>query len=126
MDPQRGSQSRSIQVNYQGFLILRNCERGFKLLTLGQFVVQKHTTNTQGEVLLHCLLITIVLMLSGFSGGSDSTESACNARDPGSILASGRSPGEGHGNPLQHSCLENPMDTGAWRATVHLFSRSQM
>ena len=46
-------------------------------------------------------------------GGSDSKASACNAGDPGSIPGSGRSPGEGNGNPLQYSCLENPMD-GAW------------
>ena len=46
-------------------------------------------------------------------------ESACNAADLGLILGSGRSPGEGHGNPLQCSCLENPMDKGAWWATVH-------
>ena len=44
---------------------------------------------------------------------------ACNAGDPGSIPGSGRSPGDGNGNPLQYSCLENPMDRGAWRATVH-------
>ena len=49
----------------------------------------------------------------GFSGGSDSKMSACNAGDPGSIPGSGRSPGEGNGNPLQHSCLENPMDRRA-------------
>ena len=46
-------------------------------------------------------------------------EPACNAGDPSSIPALGRSPGEGNGNPLQYSCLENPMDRGAWRATVH-------
>ena len=46
-------------------------------------------------------------------------KSACNARDLGSIPGSGRSPGGGHGSPLQHSCLENPMDGGAWGATVH-------
>ena len=45
-----------------------------------------------------------------FPGGSDSKASACNAGDPGSIPGSGRSPGEGNGNPLQHSCLENPME----------------
>ena len=45
--------------------------------------------------------------------------SACNAGDPGSIPGLGRSPGEGNGNPLQYSCLENSMDRGAWRATVH-------
>ena len=51
--------------------------------------------------------------------GSDSKESACSVGDPGLIPGSGRSPGEGNGNPLQYSCLENPMDRGAWRATVH-------
>ena len=45
-------------------------------------------------------------------------ESVCNAGDPGSIPGSGRSPGEGNGNPLQDSCLENSMDNGAWRTTV--------
>ena len=45
--------------------------------------------------------------------------SACNAGDLGSIPGSGRSPGEGNGNPLWYSCLENPMDGGAWWATVH-------
>ena len=51
-------------------------------------------------------------------GGSDSKESACNVRDPGSIPRLGRSPGEGNGYPLQYSCLENSMDRGAWWATV--------
>ena len=54
-----------------------------------------------------------------FPGGSDGKESACNAGDPDSIPGSGRSPGEGNGNPLQYSCLENPMDGGAWPITVH-------
>ena len=80
--------------------------------------MQKYTTNTQSELLLHCLLITIVLMLPGFSGGSDSKESACNVRDPGSVPALGRSPGEGHGNLLQYSCLENPMDRGAYSPSL--------
>ena len=48
--------------------------------------------------------------------GLDGKESACSARDPGSIPGLGRSPGEGHGNPLQYSCLENPTDRGAWWA----------
>jgi len=46
-------------------------------------------------------------------------------RDAGSIPGLGRAPGGGHGNPLQYSCLENPMDRGAWRATVHEFAKSQ-
>jgi len=49
----------------------------------------------------------------GFPGGSDGKASACSAGDLGLIHGSGRSPGEGNGNPLQHSCLENPMDGGA-------------
>ena len=48
------------------------------------------------------------------SGGSGSTASASNAGDLGLIPGSGRSPGEGNGNPLQYSCLENPVDGGAW------------
>ena len=60
-----------------------------------------------------------------FPVGLDGKESACNAGDPGSILGSGRSPGGGHGNPLQYSSLENPMDRGAWRATVHGVAESQ-
>ena len=59
------------------------------------------------------------------AGGSDSEESPCSAGDPGSIPGLGRSPGGGHGNPLQYSCLENPMDRGAWRATVHGVAKSQ-
>ena len=54
------------------------------------------------------------MKLWSFPSGSDSKESACNAEDPGSIPGSGRSPGEGNGNPLQYSCLENPVDRGAW------------
>ena len=57
-------------------------------------------------------------------GGSDSKESACNAGDVGSIPGSGRSREEGNGDPLQCSCLENSMDRGAWRATVHGVSKS--
>ena len=55
----------------------------------------------------------------GFSGGSRGEESACHGGDPGSIPGLGRSPGEGNGNSLQYSCLENPMVIGVWRATVH-------
>ena len=53
-------------------------------------------------------------MHNSFPGGSDGKASACNAGDPGSIPGSGRSPGEGNASPLQHPCLENPMDGGAW------------
>ena len=59
-----------------------------------------------------------------FPGGSDGKASAYSAGDPGLIPGSGRSPGEGNGNPLQYSCLENPMDGGAWLATVHGVAKS--
>ena len=65
------------------------------------------------------------VLTTGFPGGSDGKASACNAGDPGSIPGLGRSPGEGNGNPLQYSCLENPMDGGAWQATVHVVTKSQ-
>ena len=55
----------------------------------------------------------------GFPYSSVGKESACNAGDPGSVPGSGRSPGEGNGNPLQDYCLETPMDRGAWQATGH-------
>ena len=55
----------------------------------------------------------------GFPDDSDGKESARNAGDQGSIPGSGRSPGEGNGNPFQYRSLENPMDRGAWWATVH-------
>ena len=60
----------------------------------------------------------------GFPGGSEDKASACNAGDPGLIPGLGRSPGEGNGNPLQYSCLENPMDRGARRSTVHGVAKS--
>ena len=60
----------------------------------------------------------------GFPGGSHSKATTCDAGDLGSIPGSLRSPGEGNGNPLEYSCLENPMDRGAWRATVHGVAKS--
>ncbi|CAI9165511.1 unnamed protein product [Rangifer tarandus platyrhynchus] len=76
---------------------------------------------TQGSAVL-----VVVSTCLGFPGGSEGKVSACNVGDPGSIPQSGRFPGEGNGNPLQYSCLENPMDGGAWWATVHGVAKSQM
>ena len=59
-----------------------------------------------------------------FPGGSDDKESTCNVRDLGSVPGLGRSPGGEHGNPLQYSCLEIPLDRGAWQATVHGVKKS--
>ena len=63
----------------------------------------------------------------GFLGGTvvrDPPANAGDASDVGLIAGSGRSPGEGNGNPLRYSCLEHPMDTGAWWATVHRMAKS--
>ena len=60
-----------------------------------------------------------------FPGGSDGKASVYNVGDPSSIPGSGRSPGEGNGNPLQYYCLENPMDRGAWYATVYEVAKSR-
>jgi len=57
--------------------------------------------------------------------GSNLKESACNAEDQGSTPESGKSPEEGHGNPLQYSFMENSTDRGAWQATVHGIAKSQ-
>ena len=60
-----------------------------------------------------------------FTGGSDGKASAYSAGDPGSIPGLGRSSGEGNGHAFQYSCLENPMDGGAWKATVHGVAKSR-
>ena len=65
------------------------------------------------------------LPLNNFPGDSDGKASAYNAGDVGLIPGPGRSHGEGNGNPLQYSCLENPMDREAWEATVHGGAKSQ-
>ena len=88
------------------------------------------SSNTHKDYTISCVkksslpLMRPLLTLLGFPYSSVSKESACNAGDPGLIPGLGRSPGEGNGNPLQCSCLENPMDRGAWQATVHGVTKS--
>ena len=65
-----------------------------------------------------------LVVSSGFLGSLDGKASAYNVGDQLSISVSGRSLGEGNGNPLQYSCLENPVDQGAWWATVHVIAKS--
>ena len=82
-----------------------------------------HTHACMSQYIIH--LTNHIDILLGFPGGSDGKASAYNAGDLGSIPGSGRSLGEGNGNPLQHSCLENPRDGEAWLATVHGATKSQ-
>ena len=84
------------------------------------------TTNFASHVVITLTIFAWCYFISmGFSGGSDGKESAYNAGDPGLIPGSGKSSGEGNGNALQYSCLENLMDGGAWKATVHGVAKSQ-
>ena len=83
------------------------------------------------SVVICCVIIekpkifTLWLITERFPGSSAAKESACNAGDLGSILGSGRSPGEENGYPLQYSGLENSKDRGAWLASVHGVTKSQ-
>ena len=70
------------------------------------------------------MLFFFFLIFLDFPGGSEVKVSACNPGNLGLIPGSGRSPGEGNGNPLQYSCLENPMDRGVWEVTVHGVTKS--
>ena len=71
----------------------------------------------------HTGLIRPILFFSGLPRRLSGKEFACQAVDIGLISGSGRSPGEGNGNPFQYSYLKNPMDRGTWRATVHGVAR---
>ena len=79
----------------------------------------RHTALAYGETHQQHLHIHSLGNETGFPGGSGGKESAVSARDLGSIPSLARSPGEGNGYPLQYSCLGNPTDGRAWRATVH-------
>ena len=68
--------------------------------------------------------VYLVLGFPGGASGKELPENAGDIRDMGSVPGWGRSPGEGHGNPLQYSCLETPMDRGAWQATFHGVAKS--
>ena len=89
---------------------------------------------SQGSCILFLTLLYIILtfasiiykIMNGLPSWLSGKESACHAGDVGSIPGSGRSPGRGHGNLLQYSCLENPMDREAWRATVHGVTESTL
>ena len=108
----RVAQSRKWLKQLSSSYIRSGYGRGLSWLGLPNHSLQKH----------FCLLLQKDLR---FPGGSDSRESACNVGELSSILGLGRSPGEGNGNILKYSCLENPMDRGALQATVHGIAKSQ-
>ena len=85
--------------------------------------IKNCSDQSHGVITLTLFMVYSLFKLS-FPGALDGKESACNLGDLGSIPGSGRSPGEGNGNPLQYSCLGNPMDRGTWWATVHWVTKS--
>ena len=89
--------------------------------------VPEHMGLTDGCTVLACLIYTNTLIYMGLPSGSvvkNLPANAWDARDMDIIPGSERFPGEGNGNPLQYSCLENPMDRGAWSATAHVVTKS--
>ena len=91
------------------------------LVKPSQAIFKTHPSQNFPVIPLHSACFPPISFPTGwpFPGGSDGKEPTCNVGDPGSIPGLGRSPGEGNGNPLQYSCLEIPMDGGAWQAIVH-------
>ena len=103
-----------------------------KYICIKTHVIETKIFSTQVVMLMGCLDLwgpyyhkSAPPPYTGFPDGSDGKASAYNVGDPGSIPGLGRSPGEGNGNPLQYSCLENSMDREAWQATVHGVTKSR-
>ena len=98
------------------------CSVSPAILSLWQTILRLFISEDR---LLDVIFDCYIFMSPHFTGSSAVKQPACNAADPGSIPGSGRSPGEGIGYPLQYSCLENSMDRGAWKATVHGVTKSR-
>ena len=88
-----------------------------KIVLIRLFVGQDREADIENKLV--DIYMCVCVLCKGFPGSSAGKECVCNAGDPGSIPGSRRSPGGGYGNSLRYSCLENPMDRGAWWATVH-------
>ena len=106
----------SSQLKYV-YLILNFFPKGRNLSL--QPLLQHEYNGNMAYISIGAPVFTLIQEVIGFLGGLVGKESTCNAGDLGLIPGLGRSLGEGNGYPLQCSCLENPMDTGAWRTTVH-------
>ena len=110
---------------YSKFFFFSYC---FKLIFIGiqlLYNVVCFSTVQKSESAIHIFPLFWISFPShlGLPWELSSEESACHAEDAGSIPGSGRSPGEGNGNPFQYSCLENPMDREAWQVTIHGVTR---
>ena len=92
---------------------------------LGMRLDTQHVSNSPNLLFTSKLAFAVTSTFADFSSSTFDKGSACNAGDAGSTPASGRCPGGGNGNPLQYSCQKNPMDRGAWQATVHRVRKSQ-
>ena len=92
---------------------------------MSTFLVEEFPPPPPAHIAPSSFLICVFIVRPGKPSNSDGKASAWNAGDLGLIPGSGRSPGEGNGNPLQYSCLENPMDRGAWWATVRGVAKSR-
>ena len=105
----------------------RKCSafKGLSWLGQAQQATLPFVISHKGTVVWYLIKVTLKWkgIIQRLSHSSVSKESACNAGDLGSISGLGRYPGEGNGNPLQYSCLENPMDRGTWWAAVHGVAR---
>ena len=98
-----------------------------QIVVCGEVWKGVHWRGRNGErcVISSPLSLSIIQKVAGLPGGSVGKESACNVGDLCLIPGLGRSPGGGHSNPLQYSCLENFMDRGVWQATVHRIAKSR-
>ena len=98
-------------------------DQHFQLFYFYVFLMPQSYSESMRKKQYPITLLAFILSSKGFPHSSVGKESACHAGDSGLIQGSVRFPGEGNSNPLQYSCLENPKDRGAWRATVHGVSR---
>ena len=133
---ERTGNSIKVKKKVKIFQLLSLRCKNYTLGVLGRIMIclefrQKNLNSRLYLVTSSCVtsLIAIffwrVIHWMSFPGGSDGKESACNVGDLGLIPRLGRSPGGGHGNPLQYSCWRIPIDRGAWWVTVHRFAQSQ-
>ena len=112
-DPRIEPMSPALQADSTNWITREDREVDKQMLLYTLSLIVRRTGNIKNS-LGHINIFTYFICLSlGFPGGSDGKASAYNEGDPGSIPGSGRSPGEGNGNPLQYFCLENPMNRGA-------------